>query len=303
MKNGQMFWGFFCLTLGALFLIDRYDIFYASYDFVWKFWPFIFIIWGLQVMLKNHKLRPAVSALFGIYLALLIYGSLANASYLYQIDFDEDGYVFRDKSYTEQYNNDIDYASFQLNGGAGEFDIDEGSSDILIDAGVKGSAELYSYKNFMNGNFAEIKVSVDKGGTSLFDSDTHSRFFAKLNTEPVWNLYLNMGACENDLDLKNHKIKYLQINTGASNTFIKLGDKYDRTEVKINMGAASCQILIPESSGCKVMGNMPLLSKELDNFIEVGSDYYTKNYKTAENLIKIEVNGAIGEILVDTYGD
>ena len=79
MKSGQLFWGFFLLTLGALFLLTKYDILYTSFDFVYNIWPFIFVFWGALVIFKNSLVRPVISAVFGVFLAMLLFGFIYNS--------------------------------------------------------------------------------------------------------------------------------------------------------------------------------------------------------------------------------
>ena len=68
------------------------------------------------------------------------------------------------------------------------------------------------------------------------------------------------------------------------------------------MGAAALRIYVPETSGCKVNGEMVLVTKDLDGFRKNNSDLYiTENYDSAKDKIDIDIQGGVASLDVKRY--
>jgi len=72
MKTKQLFWGFFLLTLGSIFLVDKFTFIPLDWNFVWDLWPLALVFWGISVLTKSTSFKPFVSALFGIFIGIML---------------------------------------------------------------------------------------------------------------------------------------------------------------------------------------------------------------------------------------
>ena len=43
-KSDSLFWGVILIASGVIFLLEKFDV--DAWDYVWKFWPVILIVWG-----------------------------------------------------------------------------------------------------------------------------------------------------------------------------------------------------------------------------------------------------------------
>ncbi len=43
-RKDPLVWGLILIVLGALFLLERFDV--GVWDTIWRLWPVILIIWG-----------------------------------------------------------------------------------------------------------------------------------------------------------------------------------------------------------------------------------------------------------------
>lgn len=116
---------------------------------------------------------------------------------------------------------------------------------------------------------------------------------------------LDFGAAKAHYDLSEFKTRNINIETGVTDVFLKLGEKYDETHVDIKMGAASLTIHMPKESGCKLTGDMVLFSKDIDGFNEMRRDehktYTTENYNEADNKIYIRIDGGMSKLEIKRY--
>ncbi len=298
MKTGKLFWGFFLLTMGFLFLLTRYDVIQSSFGFVWDIWPLLFVFWGAVVIFKDSIARPVISALFGIFVALLLFGMIDNG--FWSFDFND-----RDNSYTESYNEDyspdIKTAELEINSGAGTFII-KNTTDKLVDGKGKGSFGEYDFESWKDDSHATVRFNLHKKNVNFFRGRLKNQLEISLNQNPVWDIEFNIGASKSNFDLSEYKIKNVSLHTGATSSKIKLGDRYDSTNVFVEMGAASITIQIPKTSACSINGDMALVSRDFPGFSKKDSGYYeTENYNSSSKKVFIRINGGVSSVRVERY--
>jgi membrane protein DedA with SNARE-associated domain len=54
-KSGSLVWGIILIVVGAIFLLEQFDI--DVFDQVWRFWPVILIVWGANKLWLGLKER------------------------------------------------------------------------------------------------------------------------------------------------------------------------------------------------------------------------------------------------------
>ncbi|NMB81401.1 MAG: hypothetical protein GYA14_06245 [Ignavibacteria bacterium] len=301
MKSGQLFWGFFLLSIGALFLLTKYDVIYSDFDFIWNLWPLIFILWGAIVIFKNSLVRPVVSAIFGIFLAILLFGLIANIFSGFNFRFNSSYKDYDTQTYSEEYNESIKTAEFVLKSGGGSFEIKD-ATDKLVEGTSYGSLAEYDLYTNLEGDNAYVEFNLGKKEFDLFHGKLRNHLEVNLNEKPVWDFVFKFGAAKAKFDLSNYIVRNIDLNTGAANVRIKLGDKSDSTNVDVEMGAAKLKLEIPENSGCQLKGDMVLMSRSLSGFEKKDRGYYeTPNFENAAKKIFVRINGGVSSISINKY--
>ncbi|MCP5061823.1 MAG: hypothetical protein GY936_05075 [Ignavibacteriae bacterium] len=304
MKTSQLFWGFFFISIGAFFLLEKYFLFYIDWNFIWDLWPVIIIFAGLSIIARNTFIKPIMSILFGILIAVLVFGFFSDVF---------DGVSNRHsrsilsnsnsnkKVYSVDYDSSVTHANLSFNAGAGSFKI-ENTTDKLVKGLARGIMGNYNFEQTLRDSTSWVTVDMEKVDGKFLIKDVMNKLSLSLNERPTWSMELGLGAAKTFLDLRPFKVKNLVINTGASNTKIKLGDKTKTTYVNVEMGVASLTIYVPKTSGCKVSGEMILMKKEFSGFDKKGSDYYiTDNYEESPKKILIDIDGGVSAFKVRRY--
>jgi hypothetical protein len=300
MKTGQIFWGIFFLTTGALILLTKYDLLFINWGFIWDLWPLVFIFWGLAVIFKGKSVKPFVTALFGLFLALFIFGIFCDVFSPVESNSYEDHDDYKRQTYSADYEG-IDYAKFELGTGAGRIYLN-GTTDNLIRADAKGIFEDYKFHSYSRDDRVTIKLNMSDRHINFFGPGIKNYLDVRLNENPIWDIQLNLGAAKSKINLAPFKVEKLEINTGASGMELELGDRFSKTDVYIEMGVAALDIKIPKESGCRITGDMTLMSKDLPGFRKFNSDNYeTENFDDAENLIYIKIDGAVSSLDIIRY--
>nr|NQU91789.1 hypothetical protein [Bacteroidota bacterium] len=204
-----------------------------------------------------------------------------------------------DQVLSEAYDEAIENAVLDLDAVAGEFTIGKTTS-YLLKFTREGNIGKYYLDAENAGSAAVLKLSM--GDKTIRGKNMVNDVEIDLNPEPVWDIKLDAGAAKIDFDLSDFKIDRVDIDGGASAIKIRLGDLYDKTDLRINTGASSITIYVPEDVGCEVRTSTVLTGKKLDDFDKIKSDLYrTSGFEDADKQIFIEIDAAVSSLKVLRY--
>lgn len=337
-KKGNIIGGIILIIIGFLFLGTNLDWFHLDWSFhqIARFWPLMLIGAGVAAFLNHKKsIFNATSALliaFAIPLGLYtcvddgvrnFKGDISDDFNIDIDDFDDNDFDnndddnnYRSKSDTmtgdrnKQYfavemSSDVKEATLNLKGGAAEFDLEESQNRLF---------EANTYLFYKNGytleeekkDGAKVIDFTMKGKSKGFHFGDGEKMdndvVLKLNTAPIWNIDMGIGAGEVDFDLSNYKVKNLDIETGAASIDIKLGDKQENVDVSIKSGVAEVKLAVPESVACEIRMDGGLNSKDFDDFEKISSGLYrSKGYSNATKKINIKVDSGLSSLKVSRY--
>lgn len=304
MSYRKIFWGVLLILLGILFVLKNLNIIDITWSAIWHLWPMLFILWGISVLPVKDYVKLA---LLLIVIAAAFY-IVQSPDYKYNWRQDrfhhpwiEEGedyeeYSFRDQEFSEPWDSSIEMASLRFDGGAGEFNI-EGSTRDLIALQAQGRA-IYSMESKKDEGKADVRISMK----DYHGSRGKNKMDVSLNPEPTWDIDIDCGAASLKADLREYKVRSLKLDGGAASLNVALGKGYPETKVNIDAGASDLKILVPEDSGCEVKISSVLADKSLNGFEKVGSGLYrSQGFDQAEEKIFIEVDVAVAKFEVERY--
>jgi len=277
--------------------------FTTDWNFVSSLYPLIFVFWGLLVLTKNTLAKPFVSSSFGIFMAILVYGTSSN---IFGFFDDEFSFTYTERNnrqyYTAPYDSSVAYGYFELNTGATAFTIND-NTDSLIWALAYGKYSEYTLSTSSSDSLVKIDLSNDNDSHDFkFGKGEGNSLRISLNSKPIWDMTLDYGAAKGEIDLSDFKVRNLSVHTGATSTLITLGDKHTRTEVNIEMGVSSFKLKIPKNSGIKIYNDLGLSSKNFSQFTKIDKDtYVSNNFEDAKNKVFIDISGALSNFKIIRY--
>lgn len=307
MKNSNLFWGGILVALGVIFILSNFDFLNFNWWGIFRLWPMLLILLGVTLLpIKNAIKIVLTLILLAITIALLLTNTslYQGRSYRYSWDFgDNNDYVQEykrsDQSFFEPYSSDIEEATLDIEAVAGEFII-RGNTDNLVDFRQDGNIGPYVFSTNKEGNHQYLRFEMQNSHFRM--KRLINDVDLQLNDNPVWNINLECGAAKIDLDLSKYKARNIDIQGGASSTHLKLGSLYAKTDVKIESGASSITIAIPEDTGCELTTQTVLSSKNFDGFTRLERGLYqTDNFESAQNKIYIDVEAAVTSLKVRRY--
>ena len=121
-----------------------------------------------------------------------------------------------------------------------------------------------------------------------------------LTAEVPLDLRLDTGANRSMLDLRDLRLRSLELHTGASDTRVLLPRAAGATTVRAESGVASLTLEVPAGVAARIRGRMALGTSQVDQvrFPRVADGYESPDYANATNRIDIDISGGVGSVRV-----
>lgn len=332
-RSSNIFWGAILIVIGILFLGTNLDWFDLHWTFggIARFWPLLLILAGVFAFLNRRRtIYNATSALliaFAIPLGIFtcvddgVNDWKDDLGHDWHVDFDDDDDdddYDHNSSHSDSANGNgyknyysvplatgITETKLKIGGGAAEFDLEESTNNLFeASTHLQYRSGYVLTEDLANGVKTIEFEQKGKKGNFHFDSDNNfdNDVIIKLNKAPIWDIDLGIGAGEVDFDFSDYKVKKLNMNSGAADIDVKLGDKVDNVDVEINSGVTSVKLSVPEGVGCELRMDGALNSKDLDGFDKVGDGVWqTPGFDKATKKIKVDADTGLSSIKIVRY--
>jgi hypothetical protein len=322
MKKGNIFWGIVLVTIGVIFALRNFDIFFFNWRGLFRLWPLIFIFWGIAILPVKSMIK-GILTLATIVIAIIILATNPGPRYFwfdgwhdkfsYEYDHDNDQYEDEDKvdydsydqySWEEQFIDeafDINTQIVHLNidAVAGSFAIKESCSKLFE---FISEGDIGPYNVLTMSDNEKTTIDIEHKHRIRRSGDVTNEVRLSLNPNPVWTFNVDVGAAELEMDLSNFKVDKVDLDGGAADIEIKIGDRYAESRLIIDAGAADIKILVPFESAVEIRTSTILASKDFDGFNKIKSGLYqTPNFSDAVNQIYIDIDAAVSGLKVDRY--
>ena len=309
MKIDRLMWGLILLFIGGVLLLENFNVIDFYWRSVWRFWPIFLVIAGVNILFSRNKSQVGgiISlSILVITLAILFYKGQQSPEERTWTELStekrtEDEPAPENTTYTHAYTDSTSVKTIlNVYAGGTSFDL-KGATDNLIDANVRrkvGSFSLETTKadSITTVNFrmsGKSKWNMGEGGN---DVDL------QLNTHPLWEVNLNIGAGELDFDFSGYKVRQFSLEGGAAALEVKFGDLLPVTDVNIKTGVADVKINVPMASGCRIKTKTGLSSKDFTGFTKVEDGLYeSPNYNGSVKKIFVNLDGGLSNFEVKRY--
>ena len=319
MKFERIIYGVLLLFIGVVLLLNNFNVIDFYWRNIWSFWPIFLIIGGVNLLLNRNGSQTGSKLSLVILIITLIFlfikGQEKPQDKSIWLGWEDSNSADDNKNEPQQ--NKVTFSEpyvltdsakkmiLNISGGGTSFNLKD-ATDSLFAASVAKR----------KGNFSLTKIDTDTTTTLTFKMNSKRKgknnnwsfntsgneVDLYLNTKPLWEMNLKMGAGEVDFDLSNYKIRVMNFDGGAADVSVKLGDRLAITDLNVKTGVANVEIKVPKNSGCRIKTNTGLSAKDFKGFVKKDDGAYeTPNYNGSKNKIFINLDGGLSNFEVDTY--
>jgi len=302
MKTGRIFWGVLFVAVGILLLLQRMDLFYVDWGWMWKFWPLLLIVWGAVILLGNKQPgRTVVIVLLALGVALMIFGTFNFGWSWHPHDWQANASEY-DQELVQPYDSTIHRASFTFQSGAGTFVLEDTTSQ-LIDASTHSSFGQYICDVEKTEDAQRVTLQLENNRHRWWGGRMNNHARIRLNSSPVWDMRFDVGASSMDVDLSRYAVERLVVSAGAASVNLTLGGKARESHVSVKSGVSSLRVHIPDSVGCEIHAEAPLSSKDFRGFTKLNSGVYqTEGFDNATKKIYLDLHAGVSSLSVKRVG-
>ena len=264
MRRDYIFWGAVLILLGSLMFLNAAGFpLPGGINAMQLFWPSVLVLLGLWIV-------------FGSFL--------------------------RGTPEEEQVSIDLQgasEASLKLSHGAGRIILGAGASPgQLLSGTATGGIKQRSRKS---GDRLEARLEAQPTFFPPFFGGWQGlEWNLNLNRDIPLTLRLETGASQSELDLSELRVTDLKIGTGASKTDVTLPANAGTTTVKVELGAASLDMLVPQGVAARVRSEHGVAAIEVDTarFPYSNGIYESPDYSSAGNKVDIMIQAGAGRVAV-----
>ncbi|MBM4459496.1 MAG: hypothetical protein FJ011_17355 [Chloroflexi bacterium] len=263
MKSGSLFWAVVLILVGVVLLLGNLGV--------------VAVTWGL--------IWPLVLIAFGIW---ILWGGLFAPS---SVEVVEDSIPLQGAT----------SARVRINHGAGRLRIGAGALTGDLVSGAFGGG--LDKRILHDGDRLDVRMRVPDHGFPFAPWHWARGAFdwtVSFNREVALELRLETGASANHLDLRELRVTDLRLQTGASATVLRLPATAGQTRARIEAGAASVEIHVPDGVAARIRTQAGLAAIKVDTsrFPRTGGEYRSPDYGTAANCVDLEIEAGVGSVEV-----
>jgi len=290
------------ITIGVLLLLNQMgklpeDIWWS----LWRYWPVIFILLGIEVLIGISRSR--VLYLVGLILALAIVGGLIGYAMLRGGESSGTRPV-TDTETLAHGLQDADRGRVTLRLGAGTISMGALSdSPNLVEGKIEYSDESRQATQslaFTNGT-AEFELRSHQENTSWTPStDSGETWQLDFTPRVPLEMHIETGAGSVQADLTGLRVTELELDMGVGSATLILPVVEGAVTASVKLAIGTVTVVIPSGVGVKMHTNRLLstLHVEGHNLTRSGDTWESDNYASSFNKLDLHIDTVFGTINV-----
>ena len=292
-----VFWGLFFILIGLLLLLDNFNVIDVSFNNIWQLWPVLIIGVGLSVLPLRGWLGGLVSLLATVVLLGLVVVAVVDNPFYSQLQNirSVNSVVLTDDAVGAKKLN------VAIDAGAADVELSSSSGRNGVEAIQKsGGAKLVQSAETL-GDTRHVVFKLESPGFLWFGNLPNSLSFDFTRTLPVV-LTIDTGASNVHGDLSQLRLTNLDIDTGAGAIDLRLGAFEKLQEVKIDAGASSVTLHVPEQAGVRIESKGGLSETNFESLIKVSDTIYeSADFASSDRQIIIRADLGVSSFDLKVY--
>ena len=285
--------GLFLLFLGIVLLLQTFQVLpWNLWGVLWRFWPVLIIIIGLDILLRRYN-PWLVSALA----LVLLSGCLSLAIWQY-------GQLQEPEKITQSYSQPLG----SLERAKVEIDLTLGR--LAIYSLPVSSPNLVEISSQMPNDDLRLRADFSKQGSEGKLRLSTERINRQRETETRWEVYFTQkipltievksATSSLNLDLSKINVTQLEMDLDVGDYEVKMPSSAGTTKVYIKADLANLEITVPQGVAIKLRADTDLTVFDVNErrFPREGSYYISQDFENAENQIEVELDCDLSRVVI-----
>jgi hypothetical protein len=287
-------WPIILIAVGVLFLLSNLGVLEIDFWNLWRLWPVLLILAGLEIILGRRSmigniivLVATLAIIGGVVLLLIVSPEVLGTSSsggVERIDEPLDG---------------AERAELQVDFAAGQLDIDRltDSSSLVVGDLELATRNKPTWEIRRSGSQASMTLGYRQSDW-IQNWQKGDEWTLELSPRVGWSLDVNMGAGDARLDLSGLEIRDLSVEAGAGRSTITLPEEGDFT-AKVSGGVGQVIIEIPDGMAARLQVDQGIGNVNVDSrFTREGNSYVTDDWKSGGDRVDLEIEVGVGQVTV-----
>lgn len=278
------------IAAGLLFLLDNYSAVDVDWWGLWRLWPVLLILVGVDLLLGGRSL------LGNLIVAVIAIAVLGGAIYLVAIEgIDDTGLAGNVRTLAlNEPLSDAELAELDVHMAAGNLSIlSHDYSHILFEGALEVERKDPLWEVERDGSTVRMTLDQTPDGGSFGPGSVHD-WRLLLSPSVGYDLQVELGAGTADLDLTGLDLRGLVVDAGAARTeltFPAAGDYAARVEG----GVGGLELTIPRDVAVRLTLDRGLTTLDLPaRYRQQGDVYVTEDWAGAERRLDLSVDMGVG---------
>jgi hypothetical protein len=275
-----------------VFLLQALDVLpWGVWGTLWRFWPVLIIIIGLNILLSRYS--PWVVS---VLVFALLWACLGVAFWQYE---PPTGTVTR--SYSEPLA-DLESASIVMDFDGGSLSLGSLASDspnlVEIDSNSKDGGGIEADFHRQNGE-GRLHLS-GKGVNRFFWSRPFLDWQAMFTQNMPLTLDIKSAASDISLDLSKLLTPDVLVELNAGSCQVTAPSSAGTTHIKINANASNVEVTVPAGVAARILLDTNVTGLDIDKsrFPQSGDYYMSQDFGTSVNQVELEIKCNVGRVQV-----
>jgi hypothetical protein len=295
-RRGSLGFGIVLVVLGLLLLATNLMPGFDPWPMIWRYWPVLLILLGLGKLFDHMRTRNDPQArssgwvsgtAIGLLILILLFGVSLSKSGASNPILHENQSVDAQGAQTVAAN---------INMPAGQLTMNSGSSHLLdADYRYDQSTGKPQADYSTSGTSGRLDISQPRDGGPHFGRNENEWDLRLGNV--TWDLQIELGAGQGDLNLNGLDLTHLKVNMGAGQLNLNLaGDWKQNFDADIQGGVGQATIHLPRNVGVEVRAEGGFGSIDYVGLRHTGDRYVNDAFGKSPVTIHLNVQGGIGQI-------
>jgi hypothetical protein len=287
MKISKILVGLIIAFLGVILLLNNFGILnWSVWLIIGKLWPVLLILIGILLFFDNSLLPLGIVLLMGVLIFVLTVPHTSTSN------------LERTGNYKQswQLEPEVEEAELKVDFGAGALNLKE-STGKMVEFDLNYTGEEPKVKYEAKGDKVKYQVKPVSNFIKGFSQASSRDWNLFLSPEVVWDIDFDTGAAKANLDLSQLKLRKIDIESGAAEVLLSLGDNGMETQLDIDAGVSKIKVIVPESVKLKVRINGALNNSNLEaaGLIPSGDYYVTPADLESDSMVKITLDTGVSD--------